>query len=258
MRLQKFVLSLLIATLVFALPTTAAKESKAPENPSKMESDGWTLDQTTQLVGEVQVTASAKGVKVVSRKKSLSMLCAAPFTEVVLFSERTKQYHVTPFDKFRCPVARTLQALNSGLLSDTPMIKKEDKVDKGMKVHVYVSTEQFQQSQMAKYRAREIPGRAVVHLVCYSTEDLKADPHIEQALAHFSGMPKLQGLAVFAEFIDAGADKNSFLSTSHVAKTKVSDALFTIPSTYKKVARQEELFVDKDSTDELNLLNLGH
>src|SRR5580692_4673117 len=88
--------------------------------------DGWAVEQNSQLMGDVSVLCSAKGVKVTSHKKGLSMLSVAPFTEVVLFSERTKLYHVSAFKTFRCPVTKTLSVVNCGLLEETPMIKKDD------------------------------------------------------------------------------------------------------------------------------------
>jgi len=219
--------------------------------------DGWTMEQNSQLMGDVSVICSAKGVKVTSHKRALSMLCVAPFTEVVLFSERTKQYHVSPLSTFRCPVTKTLSVVNCGLLEETPMIKKDDSTYQRLKVHCFESTAQFTQGQIKKYQAHELPGRSIRSVTACSTDDFKQDPHIGLVLALFFGLPKMPGVPVSLDFVDLGADKNHSLATNKITKAKIADSSFTLPSTYKKISKHENLFVSPDTADEMELMNLG-
>jgi len=98
------------------------------------------MKQTSELMGDMKVIVSPKGLMATSAKQGLSLLFTAPFKEVVLFSERTKKYSVEPFDQFRCTVARTITVLNNGLVSDIPVFKKSDRKYEGLTAHVFEST----------------------------------------------------------------------------------------------------------------------
>jgi hypothetical protein len=78
-----------IASVTFTWPAMAAKEADTVR-------DGWTMQQTSQLMGEVLVVESAQGVKVTAYKKGLSMLCLAPFKEVVYSNAQR------PANRHRC------------------------------------------------------------------------------------------------------------------------------------------------------------
>ncbi len=170
-----------IAAGTFTSPASAAKEAAATR-------DGWSIQQSTKLFGDISVIVSAKGVKATSRSQSLSMLCVSPFTEVVLFSERSKKCSVRPFSQFRCPAGRTLAVVNSGLLNEAPMVHKQTLTYQGMKVNVFASTAQFKATQLARFRAREIPSRGPMSVECfYSALILKSIRHIGLAPLPFSG-----------------------------------------------------------------------
>jgi hypothetical protein len=245
------ILITLTAAGIVAWPAIAARDKDAVH-------DGFILEQNTELVGGLTIICSAKGVKATSDKKSVSVLCVAPFTEVVLFSDRTKKYHATSFKDFRCPVGSTLSVVNSCLLSDIPTIKTADASYKKMKVHAVESTPQFTQKQVARFNASEVPGRAARSMTAYSTDDLRLPPQIGQVLERFLTLPNMPGMPVFAQFIDLGGDKNNFLTTTSVKKGVINDSAFSLPPTYKKVAKHEDLFVGADTADEMGLMMMGH
>jgi hypothetical protein len=238
------------------MPAGAADPASAKETVTTR--DGWTMAQNSHLMGDMQITASAKGIIAISVKKGLSLLCVAPFKEVVLFSDRSKKYHTTPFEKFRCPVENTMTVFNNGLLSDIPMLAAGDKTENGLKVHVLKSTEQFKQRQLARFRIREVPGRAAANLACNATEDFKLDPHIADVLVRFYALPKLPGFPVSAVVVDLGSDRVNYLVTIKSRKSKVSDAIFCVPPTYQKVAHFQDVYVNQNTADEIDLMNLGH
>jgi hypothetical protein len=234
----------------------ACGKTWAKDTPT--EQDGWTMKQTSTLMGDMTVIVSPRGLMATSTKQGLSLLFTSPFKEVVLFSDRTKKYCVEPFDQFRCTAARTMTVLNNGLISDIPVFKKSDRMYAGVSAHIFESTSQYAQRQLARYKAREVPGRAAMFAVCICTDDFKLDPHIGTALVRFYGTPVMPGMPVYIEITDLGNDKIDYLATSHIKKAKISDSTFALPVTYKKVARHEEVYVNQRTSDELELMNLGH
>jgi hypothetical protein len=245
-------------------PSSPASKSQASATPSPSRSqddttqEGWSMHQTSQLMGEFDVLESPKGVIATSSKKAISLLCIAPFKEVVLFSDRTKKYSTTTFEKFRCTVDNTSTVVNGGLVSDIPILKLPDKTFEKVNAHVFQSTRNFTQVQIEKNKRREIPNRAVMNLSCYSTEDFKQDPHVGVVLSRFYGMPKMPGIPIFAAIVDLGTDKSHFLTTTAIKKTRVKDSSFVLPSSYQKVARHEDIYISPDTADEIELMNLGH
>jgi len=242
---------------LIAAGTLASQSSAAPSRAPAAGREGWTIDQSTLIFGEMSVIVCAKGIKATNNKHGMSMLCVAPFKEVVLFSERSKKYCIVPFSQFRCPAGRTLAVVNSGLLNEAPMVQKADATYQQMKVSVFASTAQFKLAQQGRFRAHEIPSRGPMIVECYATSDLKVDQNAGLALCHFFGLPELKGLPVYARFIDLDGDKNMALTSLNPRKTRLSDACFDLPPTYQKVARHEDLFVGPNTADELDLMNLG-
>ena len=114
-------LAILLAcvSLTVSMPALAQKPSRDAMR------DGWTMEQSSLLVGNFNVFMSAKGVKLVNRKKGISLICTTPYTEVTLYSDNTQQYFTGPFSQFRCPVSRTLTVVNGGLLADVPLMQKK-------------------------------------------------------------------------------------------------------------------------------------
>jgi len=212
----------------------------------------------SQLIGDISVTSCSNGIKVINHKKGMSMLTKSPFNEITLFSDHTKKYCLIPFDNFRCPLNRTLSALNNGLLSDTPIEPKSDKTYLQQKVQVFESPQSFAVKQIRRFKVRDIPGRAAKNLIAYCSKDLNQDPHVGLALEHFLGLPHMPGMPLFVEFIDMADDRNFCLKTLKLTKLTVSDNSFKLPASFQKVARAEEIMINEDNSDEIKMMMGSH
>ena len=76
-------------------------------------------------------------------------------------------------------------------------------------------------------------------------------------IALFVGLPKIAGVPVFVDILDLGGDNNHYLSSDKISKTKVSDAEFALPSKYKRVEKHEQLFVNKDTQQDVEIMLFG-
>ena len=255
---MRYLLTGLQASLVlvsFLCPVVSTAE---PTRSARVDNAGWTMQQTSQIVGDFDVYVTARGVKANNRKHALSLLCLAPYKEVLLYSERTKKYYSASYDTFRCPINRTLSVVNSGLLSETPMVKKESTTYQKLPVQSYICTQAFINRQLARYRAKDLPGRAPRDVTTFTSEALKVDPKISWVLNRFYGLPGLSGFALYSEFNDLGGDKNESLITQKINRVIMADSALALPANLKKAAKHEELFVSEDTADEMGLMMLGH
>jgi hypothetical protein len=248
-------LAVLQASLV--LCTFCSSPASAAE-PAAATNAGWTMRQNSQIVGDFDVYITARGVKASNRKHAISMLCVSPYKEIVLYCERTKKYFPAAYNTFTCPINRTLAVVNSGLLSDTPMVKKESTTYQKLPVQSYICTLAFTNRQLARYRANDLPGRAPRDVTTFTTEALKIDPRISWALNRFYGLPRLSGFALYSEFNDLGGDKNESLTTQKISKANLPDSTMALPPNLNRAAKHEELFVSEDTADEMGLMMLGH
>lgn len=226
--------------------------------PSKTTHEGYTLQQVSQLFGDLNVCLSTRGIMVRSKKQSVSLLCVTPYKEVVLFSDRTRKYHKIPVKEFRGPVYRALTAINAGLLSDTPMEKKGGTTYRDNRVDVYRSTPAFTQKQVLRFRLKEIPGRGPRNLSCYTSEGIQLAPQALKATYNFYGLPLLSGFPLYAEYIDLGGDQNISLKTEKLVKESIDDAKLALPASYTSAAKVEDLYISDDTADEVNMMMGGH
>ncbi|MBS2009613.1 MAG: hypothetical protein JST01_21345 [Cyanobacteria bacterium SZAS TMP-1] len=247
-----------IPILLALILATSLAQTAAMAAPSKTAHEGYTLQQVSQLFGDLNVCLSTRGIMVRSKKKSVSMLCLSPYKEVVVFSDRTHKYHKMPVNEFRGPVYRALTAINAGLLSDTPTEKKAGTTYKDGRVNVYRSTAAFTQKQVLRFRLKEIPGRAPRNLICYTSDNIRLAPQALQATYNFYGLPLLPGFPLYAEYIDVGGDQNISLKTEKLVKETIDDAKLALPASYTSAAKVEDLYISDDTADEVNMMMGGH
>ena len=245
-----------VCLFAYAAPVKPSVKSTAPHTKQSALRPGWTMEQISQLCGEMSVTLSLKGIRVLSRKHSLSMICVAPFKDVIIYSELTKKYFSESLSTFRCPGNKTLALVNGGLLRDVPVIRKEDRKYRDRQVHTYISTPGFSQSQQLRFNQHEIPGRAVKKVDIFATEDFKTDAKVSESLGRFYGLPKISGFPIYVHYDDFSYDGFSVdnLKTTKMTPTQVADSIFDLPPNMSKAKTQQDVFIGNSTNDAILIM----
>ena len=243
-------------TCVYAVAAPIVKPATPAKTPQNSSSPGWTLEQKSQLCGDMHVSMSAKGINVRSTKGSISMVSLAPFKEVTVYNIETKRYCIEPLDTFRCPGNKTMAVVNGGLLRDVLLTQTADKAWRGHQVHTYISTSAFDQKQQLRYNNHEIPGRAVKKLDIYTSDDFKNDARANEAICRFFGLPKVTGFPLMVHYLDFTYENSSIKNVETIKMTAgpVADSAFVLPPNLVKVDKQGEVFVGDATNDAIQMM----
>ena len=206
--------------------------------PSNAQVKGWTLTQRSEYMGDQYIYVCRTGFKWVSPKAGANIVTSAPNWSVTMFNDKTKQYFVTTFAKWKSQMvstggrrARQMQAARwrksgSGTIS-------------GLKATKYVM------AGPAKGGGGKLSG--VKRASCWVSDDIEVPGPIADMLSKAYGMPRTKYYPLRVTYLTNRGQVKVALDTYRSSTCTIPATYFTSPSGYQLASSQAEILMDDDT-----------
>ncbi len=213
----------------FAVSTRAEAHANTPEK-------GTYLYQTSGLLGDLDVTISPLGVKIIDAKTGTVTISSPPDWKIVTFNPRSKTSFTSSLKTFTGYLPpETFQT--TGLpWSKLPLIQAKSEQVVGMQADSYVTPKSFTDKQM-KDQNNDCADSAFIRSAKFITaKNIQAPNQALALLNQFHCLPNKGSLPLKFQYIDLRGNLNTMLITSQCKQVNVTKSDFEIPSDLKPVA----------------------
>jgi len=239
--------------IMIAVTGPATISTSALAAPQAKISDGWIINQKSQLFGEQLLLISPIGIKSANPKSSMTILMTPPFETVTAYNDQTKSVFQTPVKTFRSPMQKTYAIFNSNVLGEAPMEKTGTARLFGFTMVKYQSTKAYDMQQARLRKTDHIPSSNPRIIYIQSTEDFHLPAGAGTAQCRLYGLPLVPGIPLQVLTKDNDLTPASVLQSTQCIKTKVSPNDFMVPHSYKRVRSIEEITKSNVTEDAMQL-----
>ncbi len=210
------------------------------------EIDGYTLYQTSSVLGDKDVLLSSKAIKIMDRKGGTGVIASAPQWKVYLVSPRSKR--ICTYDIAKFPgIGKEVSSITGGISLGNLPLKRGGKVSvSGVPAVTCETTKDFG-SKQEKDRERGFAGPRFVKwgqlMVAGEAPLDKVPRQAKIILCRFYGLPEFsgQGLPLQFKYVDLADQLHTLLLTNSYKQAKLPANSFEPPKDYAAVADMTKL-----------------
>lgn len=234
-------------------PATSTPKSNAPEVAFK---NAWKLDQRSRVLGDVTIFICPTGIKAVNRKDKLTVVCAAPYAEVVTYSLRTGKICKQTFARSDNPYAKAVAMFSGIAHAQVPVVKTRTYQKGGLTWSDFKITEEYKKQRQAMWKKHEVTGSepAYGNLVVFS---LPMDKRAIDWLARLYCVPKTGMIPFDVTFWDVDNEVHSLVKTFSMVSTRLTASDFKIPGGLHPVKDPRSVIQDETANDAIEMMMGG-
>lgn len=217
----------------FLFSTTIALSTALCADAATAAEKGVYLYQTSGLLGDLDVTVSPLGVKIVAAKTGTVTVASPPEWKTVTYNPRTKHSFSAPLKGFSGYLPpETFQT--TGLpWSKLPLVQAKADQVAGVPAEAYITPPSFTEKQM-KDQSNECADSAFISSAKFVTaKNISAPPQAYALLNQFHCLPNKGALPLKFQYKDMRGNLNTMLVTSQCKPIDVSKSDFVVPSDLK-------------------------
>jgi len=202
-------------------------------NATSASEKGVYLYQTSGLLGDLDVTVSGLGVKIIAAKTGTVTVSTPPEWKTVTYNPKTKNSFSAPLKTFSGYLPRETFQTTGLPWSQLPLV--QSKVDQvaGVAAEAYVTPESFTKKQI-KDQTNECADSAFISSAKFVTaKGLSAPPQAYAVLNQFHCLPNKGALPLKFQYKDLRGNLNTMLVTSQCKPVDVTTSDFEIPQDLK-------------------------
>lgn len=233
-----------VLTTPAAKPTAKASSQAAQAPPQvvpQVKPNGWTSYQTSGLLGDQDLYATASGIKIIERRSGSGITASAPDWTVYVFDKTTKRicsYKLKDYPGLGDKVTALTGGHKMGSLPLKPVGKT---TLNGINAIECQTTKSFT-SKQEKDHERESADHRFVRSARLLVADKVTLPKQALAIAcKFYGVPPYPALPLEFKYLNLKGDLVTILLTSELKPIKLEAADFKPPEGFQKVASVEKL-----------------
>lgn len=242
------ILFLLAAVLMPLTPPVLSAENQA---------DGWRIDQTSKTYGQHEIVVCKFGVRLYCKKNDLTLIASPPYSEIVVFSNKTKRIFRTPLVQFRGIFDKAMALFRGNSSADIPVILSGPATICGVEGVQYIEPPGYAEKQKERERTHEVSNDIAINVKYTVSRKICNDPRQGDAIARYLGTPKVGAMPLQFKYLDTDKKPHPDLNTLSCVKAKLAQAEFKIPVGYAPANIGQAIFVDSTSDEALNMMMGG-
>lgn len=248
----------LALSLIGCLQSAIARDAPPPKTNASDAAfkNAWKLDQRSRVLGDVTIFICPTGIKAVNRKDKLTVVCAAPYAEVVTYSLRTGKICKQSFARSDNPYAKAVAMFSGIAHAQVPVVKTRTYQKGGLTWSDFKITEEYKKQRQAMWKNHEVTGSepAYGNLVVFS---LPMDKRAIDWLARLYCVPKTGMIPFDVTFWDVDNEVHSLVKTFSMVSTKLTASDFKIPSGLHPVKDPRSVIQDETANDAIEMMMGG-
>lgn len=221
------------------LPTVLATSFAAcirAEASANTQDKGIYLYQTSGILGDLDVTISPIGIKIVAAKTGTVTISSPPEWKIVTYNPRTKSSFTSSIKTFSGYLPPETFRVTGLPWSKLPMVRTKSEQIAGLPADSYVTPQSFTDKQL-KDQNNDCADSAFIKSAKFITaKNITAPAHASALLSQFHCVPNKGSLPLKFQYIDLRGNLNTMLVTSQCKPVTVSKSDFEIPSDLKPAA----------------------
>jgi hypothetical protein len=233
-----------VALGAIAVIAQAAQAGADQKTPSDL--DGYSLYQTSAVLGDKDVLLTPNAVKIVDRKNGTGLIAHAPDWKVYLVNPRSKR--ICSYTLIKYPgISQEICGITGGLAINKLPLKRGEKTTAGGVAAVSCETTKAFESKQMKDRERAFAGPRFVKsgqlLIADQGPLDKLPRQTKSILCRFYGVPEFagQGLPLQFKYVDFTDEQHTLLLTNNLTVTKFPADTFDPPKDFAVVSDMSKL-----------------
>lgn len=219
----------------------AREETKVDGAKAAVKANGWTSYQTSSLLGDQDLYASAGGIKIIERRSGSGITASAPDWTVYAFDTGTKRICSYSLNKYP-GLGNKVSALTGGHKLGSLPLKPIGKTELFGIAAIECQTPKSFTSKQEKDHERESADHRFVRSARLLVADKVSLPPQAQTIAcKFYGVPPYRGLPLEFKYINLKGDLITLLLTSELKPVKLEPTDFKPPLGYQTVSGIDRL-----------------
>jgi hypothetical protein len=230
-----------LATILIGMAPAALADQ---QNPAEI--DGYSLYQTSAVLGDKDVLLSSNALKVVDRKNGTGVMAQAPDWKVYVLNPRSRRICSYTLTKYP-GIGKEISSITGGiLLGNLPLNRGPKSIVSGISA-VSCETSKVFESKQQKDLERGFAGPHFVKwgqlLIADQGPLDKLPRQAKSILCRFYGLPEFagQGLPLQFKYVDLADGLHTLLLTNSFKTTKLPSNTFDQPTGYTAVADMNKL-----------------
>lgn len=222
---------------------TKNNNAKAPanEHATAAKPNGWTCYQTSGLLGDQDLYASASGIKIIERRSGSGITASAPDWTVYVFDKTTKRVCSYSLQKYPGS-GNKVSALTGGYkLGSLPLKPTGKTVVSGINAIECLTTKSFTSKQEKDHAAESADHRFVRSARLLVADKLPLPRQALDIASKYYGVPTYPALPLEFKYINLKGDQSTLLLTSELKPVHLEPADFKPPQDFRKVGSIDKL-----------------
>ncbi len=205
----------------------------------------WKVIQKSRTFGIHTVLISPNAFRISNKKSGITYLAKAPNWDVYITNDITKVYHVQKFDKFQRLGTRAMVLFGEPVFTSLKMKPTTEKVSSaGQDCVAYVTTPESERFQIREVEEKRQNKRAAISAHLKLSHKISSGDRAGIILERIYGLPELKGIPMEFMYKTLIGKQKLELSTEKAEQVKFKPSDFAMQSSYRKVAKQEDVFQD--------------
>lgn len=216
------------------LAVSLAASARAEANASTTDK-GIYLYQTSGILGDLDVTISTLGIKIIDAKTGTVTVSSPPEWKTVTYNPRSKTIFTTSLKSFGGYLPPETFSTTGLPWSKLPLVQAKTEQIAGLPADSYVTPQSFTDKQL-KDQNNDCADSAFIKSAKFITaKNISAPLQAATILSQFHCVPNKGSLPLKFQYIDLRGNLNTMLITSQCKEVNVSKSDFEIPSDLKPV-----------------------
>lgn len=233
---MKYARFVLLFMLGFASPAVVAKESPMASTKIADKIECLVLSQSSEYAGDQTIYVAPQAVRAFNRYHDTCIICKAPDWKVWIINQKRHLIYSSSLEKWQggnvqgiaMYLGKGWEAFNWSMA--------------GQKTYAGLSCKKFLQGGLKKGVATPLnPSSKGIYFAC----DNGKDPHVYRFLQKLHTVPPVGGIPMFLEFNVKANYLKAELETKSAKTQAVPRSSFDIPSDYKTVKNENDIYTDE-------------
>lgn len=207
---------------------------------------GWSLTQNRKHLGLYKVSMARSGVHVEMPNQSIIVLCLPPGKTVSIINIASKRICQLPLDNFEGQMVRHLAFGKGKLMSDVPILKTGQFIQKNIKADRYEIDNQRYKKYLAQAKESSFEPSLITEKLRLSALTDSPFSAAGALMTKLYGLPKLATIPLEMDYKDPDGGSHLVLDTLSISRKNV-DRLMILPAGLKKATIDEVLLDGNES-----------